>query len=324
MAKSSTVATVVEKQLPLADKLTPEEQKFFDNSGDDGQGDADAPVVEQPAVVEDAATTIVEDAPAPQQRSAMVPHAALHEEREKRKASDARAKLLEERTNLLLERFAQPQPQQQHVQVQQPQAEEIPSLETDPLGHIVGQIQALAKRQEEFAAATTQRQQQEQYNAAASQIVNRAVAMEQEFARATPDYAEAAAYLQEGRRQEYTALGYEPYQVSQAIQSEAQQIAQQALSRNQNPAEVIYNIARARGFAKAPPAAVGDLPPLVPAQDGAAKIANIASGQQQNRSLGNTRGSAPAPLTAQRLLEMSDKDFDKMLSTPEGKALMGA
>jgi len=53
-------------------------------------------------------------------------------------------------------------------------------------------------------------------------------------------------------------------------------------------------------------------------------LAQVAAGQQQARGLSGARGSGPAPMTAQRLLEMSDAEFTKSLETEEGRALMGA
>lgn len=336
MAVRAAVATQVVKTLPASDRMTASEQKFFETGGEETpetqgqpveQGAAPEPVVEQPVEQQ------VEGAEAAQGKGkapqGFVPHGALHEERELRKAAEARAKLLEERTNIILEKFGQPT--QAPAPIAAPVAtDEIPSLETDPLGHIIGQMKAQAKEQEELKKSLSERAQQDQQTFAVQRLTGTAVSMEQEFARATPDYNDAATFLREGRRQEYTAMGYNPQQVEQAIQQEALGIANMALQRGQNPAEVIYTLAKTRGFAKAPPAAPAPavqengLP--IPQDNAQAteRLATVAKGQEQNKSLSNIRGSAPAPLTAQKLLEMSPDDFSKMLNTPEGRNLMGA
>jgi hypothetical protein len=58
--------------------------------------------------------------------------------------------------------------------------------------------------------------------------------------------------------------------------------------------------------------------------DAAERLRTVASGQRQGASLGALRGSGPHPLTAQRLLEMSDAEFARAIATPEGRALLGA
>lgn len=334
MAAREAVVKQVEKTLPASDRMTPAEQKYFENGGED------SPETLQDQTVEQAVPEPVAEQPVEQQAEGaeaaqgkgkapqgFVPHGALHEERELRKAAEARAKLLEERTNIILEKFGQPT--QAPAPVVQPiAADEIPSLETDPLGHILGQMKAQAKEQEELKKNLSERAQQDQQTFAVQRLTGTAVSMEQEFARATPDYNEAASFLREGRRQEYTAMGYNPQQVEQAIQQEALGIANMALQRGQNPAEVIYTLAKTRGFAKAPPAppAVQENGLPIPQENAqsAERLATVAKGQQQNQSLGNIRGSAPAPLTAQKLLEMSPDEFAKVLNTPEGRNLMGA
>lgn len=337
MAPRNTAATI-EKTLPASEKLSAEEQKYFDTGGEDGP-EAPEPVARptpapEPEIEEVAEPEVIEPevAQTTPQKQSVVPHAALHQEREAHKETKERLKELEKRTNLILEKFGQPTqaPQQQ---VQQPVKQNeivIPALEEDPLGHIVGQMQLLAKNQDQIGQTLEQRNQQEQQTNQIRQLTNTAVSMEQEFAKATPDYNEAASYLQNGRRQEYMAMGYNEMQASQAIQQEALQIANMAIARGQNPAEVIYNVAKSRGFQKAAAPAPetvqepGALPPIVPSPENSAKIATIAQGQKLNQSLGNARGSAPAPMTAQRLLELSPDEFAKVLNTPEGRALMGA
>jgi len=75
-----------------------------------------------------------------------------------------------------------------------------------------------------------------------------------------------------------------------------------------------------RGFA---PPATGQADNAQPQPAAEQRLQNIAAGQQQARSLGAARGSGPAPLTAQRLLEMSEKDFAKILETVVPDYLVG-
>lgn len=254
----------------------------------------------------------------------MVEHAALVSERERRRsieqslAEERKARqTLEERTNLILQRFT-PQPHQQ----EQPPA--IPDATQDPVGHFMAVQQRQGAVLADVVQALTNLGQQNQQASAASQVSQRAIAMEAQFAATTPDYNDAVLYLLNQRHAELEMDGWGDFSERQAmISREAMQLASQAIQQNRNPAEVAYQKAKIRGFqAPAPSAAATQ---EVPAQNATQRLDNVARGQQQSsRSLGNVRGSGPAPLTAASLLQMNDADFTKMLETKEGRELLGS
>ena len=145
---------------------------------------------------------------------------------------------------------------------------------------------------------------------------------EAEFSKATPDYQEAFQYVRQMRDQELEAMGYaDPGQRQQIIQNDALQIAAQALQQNKNAAEVVYKIAKSRGFAggKPPPSA----PIPASQQPDAQKIAKIARGQEAGQSLGQVNGSSPAELSIEGVLKMSDKDFAKWATEDNFRKLAG-
>lgn len=262
-----------------------------------------------------------------QQRQQMVPHAALHEERERRKALDAalaeerrQRTLLEERTNLILQRFA---PQQ----AQQPQAPAIPDLNTDPVGHIVGTLQAQQAEIERLRTGSQQNQQQMQAVGQISALQQRAQALEAQFVVEHPDYASAVGHLMSVRNRELEAIGYrDPAERAQMIQNEGLALAAQAMQRGQNPAELLYGLAGIRGW-QAPAADAGETtaqPPPAGQPNGAERLATLSAGQRQARSIGNAAGSAPTAWTAEKLLRMSEKDFEAALKHPEAMALLGS
>lgn len=267
--------------------------------------------------------------PPADERQKYVPHAALHEERERRKAVEAQAaqerQRFEERFNMLLQRVAPPQPAAPQQQQQAP--EPIPDIATDPVGHIVGTISQqnrMIAQQEQVLRDVVQvlsiAGQQNQQSQVVNQVRQHAMALEREFSAQTPDYAQAVAFLGEHRHKELESLGWtDPAERQNMIMQEADGIAHRALSTGRNPAEVVYGLAKYRGF-QAPAAQV-----QTPTQDTGQRLETINRGQQQNaRSLGNARGAAPLPMTGQRLLEMSDDDFENAMKTPEGRAQLGA
>lgn len=265
-----------------------------------------------------------EEPPAPDGRPRMVPHAAMHEERVRRQSAEQRLadsekarQTLEERTNLILQRF--PQPQQQPAQ-QQPQAAEIPSVEQDPVGHIVGVMQQQGAVLRDVIQALIGIGQQNQQAQAVTQLGDHAKVLEAQYAATTPDYNDAVGYLRGQMDKELQLQGWsDPGERVRMLNHQALQVAANAIQNRRNPAEDLYNYAKLRGYQQAPAAQEA------PQASAAQRLDNVARGQQQSaRSLGNVRGSGPAPMTAATLAAMSDNDFMKMMDTPEGKALMGS
>lgn len=298
---------------PVDENLTAEEQAQFDTMREaDAQPEAEpAPESKQPAAVEEETKADGEPAiPAKEPRTQTVPLAALQEERERRKESDNRAKLLEERTNLILQRFATQQPQV--PQQQQPQAPTIPTLEQDPVGHMVGTQQQLAANQNIIAQAIQAQLQQQAQQQQIQAIHARAVAQENEFRATAPDYDEAVKFVMDKRNEQLAIAGIsDPGERFRVIQHEGLQLAAMAQQQGRNPAAVVYEMAKAFGHVKAAPAAAASAGDGVAAsqQDDGARLRQVQAGQEQGRSLGAVRGTAPAAVSVQRLLAMTEGEF---------------
>lgn len=293
------------------EKLTTEEQALLDEMA----------AAEDPAPDEQ-----VEAAPEEQpeaegqqpERPKMVDQRALVEERERRReierqyAEDKRR--WEERFNQVLQRVGQPAQPQPEQTAQKPP---IPDRTTDPVGYLEAQAaeakaEAAAVRQE-----LAQRRQVEDQARIVSTIQQHAVVAEQQFRSTTPDYDAAVAHLRGVRDKELELAGVSnPMERHHLMAQEALAVSARALQDNRNPAEVIYNIAKVRGYAPQP------------AQQPGERLQNINRGQQQSRaSLGNVRGSGPTGLNINTVLDMDDAAFGKWLekATPEQKrSVMGA
>lgn len=297
--------------------LSPEEQAVMDQMAGD-----DALTLDAEQIVEPTQEAAVADPPAdppadPQAKPpAMVPSGRLREEADARRAAEERyavserARLtLEERTNLLLRAMQQPA---------QPTVEApIPDFAENPVGHLLG---TLAKVQGELTTlrqGDQTRNEMAQRNSQVAAITERAKALESEFMSATPDYTNAVAHLNRVRNEELVALGFDdPIERQNIIRNDAWVIAQKALAQGANPAERIYKIASSRGYKAVTP----ETPRVdVPALDAATQVRTAAAGQAGARSLATVRGTAPAPLTAQRLIEMPEGEFAALLdkASPE-------
>jgi hypothetical protein len=308
----------------LSTQLSAEDQTLLDQMRSDDAGSPGAPPAPEPG--NEGALEPGQPGSEPvktEKPKQTVPLATLLEEREERKrferelAEERRARqTLDERTNLILQRMQQPA-------AEKPAEAVVPELEKDPVGHLVGRLSAAERQAQQAAQQAAQNAQQQQQAWQAQQvqqaIVERAQGLEAEFQIEHEDYPAAVQFLMKKRGEELAVIGQEAAQRAASIKQEGFALAVHAMQNNRNPAALLYELARMRGYAPAatePPAS-----PQVPAAG--ERLQNLAAGQRQARSLSDTRGSGPAPLTANALLQMSEQEFDKMINTPEGMALLG-
>ena len=209
----------------------------------------------------------------------------LQDEREKRKAALAEAQReREERAQLakVVERLMATQAPPQDA----PRAPELPPLDTDPVGHFQAKTEALERQLQALAA---ERQQAAQAN----DVFARVAQAEAEFSQATPDYQAAVTHLHRTFQAEEAALGLPRGYMAQAV-------ASQALQTGKNPAEVAYQLAAARGYAKAAPASKAD------------PIETLERGVQAARGVASVNGGAPrGALDMATIASWSPEEFSR-------------
>lgn len=215
-----------------------------------------------------------------------VPYNALYAEREARKALERKLADIE----------AKLQPKAED----EPKPEPIPDPVTEP-----DRFNAwLQKRDEDTRKqieATDRQWREMQQRQTVAQTVAR---HEQAFRAEKPDYEAALAHLRDTRKRELAFFTDDAEAIDRHIGQEAWQIANWAVQVGRNPAEVVYEIARARGYA--PKAAD-------PAPDAGKRIEAQARAQEQTQSLSQASGPANTGLpTAEDLANMSEADFAKM------------
>lgn len=251
----------------------------------------------------------------------MVPHAALHEEREARKAAEKRAAVLEERTGLILEALRTGTLGGGRPAADEAGARALPDFGKDPAAHVLGRLERTDQVVGTLAQLLAGQQQASQQKSDAEVAWSRARMLEDQFRAQTPDHDSAMDHLRRTRHEILGAMGVgDAVQRERQIAQEMQHIAQVAARENRNPAEMLYAMARAVGYRKVGGAGSGG----PPNGDAAARFASAAAGQRQAGALGTVRGTGPTPLTAARLIEMSDAEFARAIATPEGRALLGA
>ena len=175
----------------------------------------------------------------------VVPLEALQEERAEKKQLREELKQFREWQAALTQRLQQLPSNPGQVETAPP-----PDPHTKPLdyiNHVLGKLQSNTVELQQW------RQQQEaaaQQRATVQQYADWAAAQEQEFAKAQPDYRDAYRYAAEVRDKELQALGYsDPAVRANITRMNTAEIVSNALQQGRNPAELVWEYARARGFA---------------------------------------------------------------------------
>lgn len=262
-------------------------------------------------------------------RARKVDYGAFHAQKMRTKAAEAEAKSAREEAAKLLGRFETIQQlvqrqQQPPSQVQQPVQDEIPDINLDPVGHFQAKD---AIRERELTELRQWRQAEQQKGDTYNNITRlQQIAQnhEVEFKKTTPDYDDAFQFVRAQRDVELQGMGYDDPSVrQQIIQQDALQIAAQALQGNKNAAQVVYAIAKARGYAGKAPAPAPIPAPVVVKSPDTQKLQTVAKGQKETQSLGQVNGEAMPDLSPQAIANMSDAEFAKWATDDNFRKLMG-
>ena len=225
-----------------------------------------------------------------------VPLKALQEERQKRAEAERKAAEVERRIAELTVRLEQIAPKQPA----QPEAPPPPDPETDPIGAL--------KYQNEMLQSLRNREEQARYEQELQATAYRAAT---EFAAQAPDYRDAYKYAVDTRAVELSILGVPNDEIPAILKREELSLIANAKHTGRNPAQIIYEFAKARGYqgpqaAPAPaPAPVAVAPaPIAP------QPAPVNPALQQAKAavaVSAAAGGAPAAKG-----ELTDKEFSEL------------
>lgn len=303
--------------------LTAQEQAYFSSRGEEAPPEE---VASTEAPAEQGQEEAVAEAAEPQEQPAeteqpgegeersdkprMVPHGALHEERQRRKDAEERARKYEERFAAWMEKFG---PQSQ--QPEQPDQAQIPDVDVDPVGHFKAKSELLERQLAEvndWRQNVDQRTQaQEQFRQLATHVSQSEAA----FAAEHPDYQQALGYLVDAQKRAYETMGFNEQEIAQALAADKLNLAQTAMQRGQNPAEIVYKLATARGYS-AQQKQAAERP-----RDETGKFQAIQKGAQgPGRSLGTASGGPAPSVSLETMANMSDDEFAALMASKDGKA----
>ena len=312
------------------DTMSADEARYFETRGDDGPSSEPAPAPAQtqapadpgqpPADDLDGAIEIDAEGRIRDAKSGrFVPQKALHAERERRKAAQQEAATFKEdatrlKTQLEILSQALQAPQQTQQPAAPADADPMPDPQQDIFGYVAWQqreLQRIRTQLEEKTRGVTERIESrdvaEHYRADANA-----------FARETPDFGNAYMHLVKTVDAELQFRGItDASQRQQMIaQMEREEVAK-ARAAGKRPAEVIYNLAKFRGYSAAvqaaqnPTASAAQAPSQpAPANPQVSSVLdNVARGQQIATSLSNAPGGPSNGLTAEAIARMSDAEF---------------
>ncbi|MDR3469837.1 MAG: hypothetical protein P4M07_28240 [Xanthobacteraceae bacterium] len=287
-------------------ELTPDEASYFESGGatEIPRGDAVADEGNDAAPRPEAAPAGGDGKP-----ERMVALAALHEERSRRREIDRQYRETQQQLAELRGKFAVIE------RLNTPQPEPPPSVEEDIYGAVRATTEAVDDLRQRMAARDARdRAARQEQDVIAAYRTDAA-----QFEARMPDFREAYGHLLASRAQELAALGYDdPRAIHDALMADEFAVAQAALARRQSPAEIIYNLARQRGY-------VGSAANAARGRAGE-RLASIERGQAANKSLSATGGaSGDADISAEALLKMPMDEFEAWCAKNPARArrLMG-
>ncbi len=348
-------------QKPALDAMSPDEEAAMaqmreqdgeqddagDKSGDDTQKaddtNADGKSAPEDDADDDAAGDNAGAADAAKSKNKMVPHEALHKEREENKAlkkrieEDAKERIkLDERLNILNEVITKASQSEapkkaEYVEVPDPEKDALGALKA--LQHNYKLSQEETKTLKEFRDNSNKNRES---SAFITTLLGEAQQQEVEFVKTHPDYQQASAYLMGNREAEYIALGHSPAEAKAAVARETLELATIAKNQRKSAPELVYTLATGRGYRPATDNGGGQNNQDNNGQGNGAggglteaqKIAALAAAQRANRSLGDLGGSAPPSkrLDSKGLASMSDEKFMEVvgkLTEAQQRELMG-
>lgn len=194
--------------------------------------------------------------------------------------------------------------------------------EADPLGALK-QMRAKIAAYETAAALDEQTDAQRQAREAQIGRVEDAFQEhEADFRDEHPDYDDAAKHYAVSRAQELMKFGLDPAKIQPMLREEFANLAATAIRARKNPAAVVYELAKGRGYGAAaaePAKVIAD--PVKEVKD-TGKLADLVRGQRATSPLSSAGGRAPAELDAATIGNISirskegkdafEKAFDKL------------
>lgn len=232
-----------------------------------------------------------------------VPLSELIEERKRRQAWESTAAQQQQQLTETLKML-----QDRAKSLPQNEQEQAPDVNSDPWGYQQYVLQKLGSSVQEISQWRQQQEQQNQAQQNANRMMAWASQKTNEFAATTPDFGDAYKFAREDKIKELQAFGLDQPTIDKELERSQANIIAYAAQSGKNPAQLVYDYAKARGF-KAEIVAK-------PVPDLNEKVKTINRGQEASKGLSKTSGGAPTEISNLQDLaaaseDMSDEEFSK-------------
>jgi len=195
-----------------------------------------------------------------------------------------------------------------------PEEEPLPDIERDPYNHLLKRTERAEKQVQQAQQWREHLETQARQQTTVQQVQQFIAQDEANFSTQNPDYADARTHVVDQWRREAEIAGAGPEVVQQYIAQETMKIIQAAAQFNKSPSEIVYNLAKLRGYA-APQAeddgvteaiaAAANIPQR--ALQNGPDIDTIQKGLNKSRTPSNSK-TVTAP-SIQNLLDLDDDEF---------------
>jgi uncharacterized protein (DUF1810 family) len=186
------------------------------------------------------------------------------------------------------------------------------SFDDDPEQYVNGVASSLDNRVRAVEQRDIERRQQEEAVGTQDHLINQYAASVRTFSNAHPDFQEAYTFLSKSVDDELKVRGIsDPTERANIIVYEEGTMVGRAMREGRDPAEMMYDFARHRGFK-----ANGQ-------EDG--KLDQLKKGAEASKSLSGT-GKGEGSMTLSRLSELADSDpeaFDREFEKAKRQGLLG-
>lgn len=122
--------------------------------------------------------------------------------------------------------------------------------ETDPMGALKQMRAKIAAYEAQEREETQTQAQREAQEAAISQVERQFAEHEEDFREERPDYDDAARHYAESRARELLSFGIASQNIQPMLRKEFASLAATAIGAKKNPAAVVYEMAKGRGYVK--------------------------------------------------------------------------
>lgn len=343
--------TAVNTSPAPSEALSPAELAYFNSGGTDtsglgaefseslGEPPARSKTVdpedktEEPDEFDDDEIVVGADGKARGADGKFVPLGALHKERTRRKTLEAENLTYREKMARADERLAvlnevmgkpdAPEAQKGAPQAQQTGKSALEEDDIDPEIDPFGAVKQQQRRNAEMKTMLAERRQAEEAKTTTEGIRGAYQKDAVAFMEKAPDFRDAYAHLVGNMHRELELMGVGDAAVRDRMIAEKEKdFVAAALNSKKSPAEMIYNLAKTRGFSGKQPE-----PPDPPKEvTPEARIENIRRGQDVSLSVSRAGGSSGEGLTLESLANMDEAAFAdaiKRLGKSKTRALLG-